>query len=890
MTEKNWHSFQIIEILNQLKTNQENGLTEKEAKDRLFFFGENKLPKSKRKSFIQIFFKQFLSPLTALLIFAALLAYFLGDLRDSLVILAVMAINSLIGTFHESRAEESIEALQNITPLQCVVLRSGLEMKIDTVSIVPGDILKISAGDAIVADARALLTQSLFVNESTLTGESLPVEKIVGITDVATHLSDRTNMLFAGSFVTAGRALAVVVATGPQTEIGKIAKLASSAKRPKTKLEQQIEKFGKRLIVFSAGLFCFTLVTGLLKGFGFLEIVMIAIGQMVSIVPEGLPVALTIALAVGVQRLARRGAIVRDLSSVENLGAITIICFDKTGTLTKNEMTVTHAYLPNVSSEFKVTGHGYDPKGDIFYQGLPIQARDYDGLVKLGEACVLCNDAQLCPPHDNHPRWHVLGDPTEGALLTFAVKCGIDWLHIKRRSSRLLEIPFNSNDKMMATLHDYFGVKKVFLKGAPEKVFELCSLSLEDHIKYEEIVKSLGNSSLRILAFATADMDFLGEFNDLKGKLHFLGIIAQTDPARPMIQESLNECLSAGIKTLMITGDHKRTGVAMARSLGLLTQEGHALDGSELDQMSDDVLKQRINEIRLFSRVRPDQKLRIIESLQSRGEVVAMTGDGVNDAPALMRANIGIAMGFGGTDVAREASKLILTDDNFSTIVSAISEGRLVYQNIKKLILFLFVTSLDEVLILTLALSFGYPFPLTAVQILWINLVTEGTLTLNLVMDPLEGNEMQRKPVPFNEALLDRKLLRRVPFMVIPSVLVTFIWFTLRVDQKIAIDMVRTETFTLLVFCQWFNVLNCRSDVNSVFKTYSLKNLWLLAGLLISLILQLLVIYWKPLAEFFHTISLSLEVLIQLATLSSSVLIVEEVRKFFSRRANGNYI
>ncbi len=883
MTTINWYAIPLDDALLKLKSSREKGLSHNEARFRLNLFGPNALPKMKRKSFLKILIKQFLGPLTLLLFIASLLAFFLGDLRDSLVILIVVVMNSLIGSFHELKAKNSIEFLQNLAPQKSLVMREGQELHLDSIEIVPGDILILSAGMAISADARIITAHSLLVNESSLTGESLPSEKFETKLNTSTALAERINMVFAGTFVSSGRGRAVVISTGSKNEIGKIAQLATETNRPKTRLENQIDKFGKRLIIMSLGVFTFTLLIGLLRGFSFLDIFMIAVGQMVSIVPEGLPVALTIALAIGVQRLAKRGTIVRDLVAVENLGAVTTICCDKTGTLTKNQMTVTHIYLPKLDSVLLVTGDGYRPLGEIIYKGQVIRPNENQELQKIMEASILCNDAQLFPPDQKSQQWHISGDPTEGALLTLAAKSGLNIDSLRSSHPRLTEIPFNTTDKLMATLHQFSGKKVVFIKGAPEKILKLCTLNFDQLSIYTKIIKDLANSSLRLLAFAYGKVESIGKYTDLNGHLIFLGFVAQTDPARPDIEKSFLDCKSAGIKTVMITGDHKETGISLARSIGLLSDKKMVIDGLDLDSLTEKELGKKINEIYLFSRVSPDQKLRIIQSLQLKGEVVAMTGDGVNDAPALMKADVGIAMGLSGTDVAREAAKIILTDDNFSTIVQAISEGRLVHQNIKKLILFLFVTSIDEVLLLTLALSFGYPVPLSAIQILWINLVTEGTLTVNLVMEPFEGDEMTRKPLQLSESLIDQKLLKRLPFMVLPSVIVTFSWFLFRWNQHLPIDQIRSETFTLLVFCQWFNVLNCRSATQSIFGSHLFKNRWLWGGLMASIFLQMVVIYWPALSKFFHTNPIDGKILLNLLLISSLVLWVEEVRKIISR-------
>jgi Ca2+-transporting ATPase len=479
----------------------------------------------------------------------------------------------------------------------------------------------------------------------------------------------------------------------------------------------------------------------------------------------------------------------------------------------------------------------------------------------------------------------VLGDPTEGALLTLAAKAGIELEVFRKTHQRLAELPFDSTHKMMATQYEVNGQSVVYLKGAPESVFELCEHSPSDELLSAS--KKMADSSLRLLAMAIVNnstIDVSKGFSPFKGKVTFLGLVGQLDPPRDEVANSVRECKLAGIKPVMVTGDHKATGIAIAKTLGIMGKGELAIDGRELDLLSDQELLNQIDSIRVFARVHPAQKLRIVEAFQKRGDIVAMTGDGVNDAPALMRSNVGVAMGITGTEVAKESAKIVITDDNFATIVSAVAEGRLVYQNLKKIILFLFVTSIDEVVILFLALLLGYPPPLAAVQILWINLVTEGTLTPNLIMEPFEGDEMKRKPIPADQPLLDRALLSRVPLMVISSVLSTFGWFAYRSSQGVPVDLVQTETFTMLAVCQWVNVLNCRSSIRSAFTRDLFNNPWLIGGLVLGNILHVAVVYWKPLSQFFHTVPIAFDQVIWIGFIASLTLWVEEVRKWIARK------
>lgn len=891
-----WHSLAAENAILKLNSNAVQGISAHEVTERRVRFGINELPKPKRRTLVSIFFRQFLSPLIYLLILAAGIAYFVGEARDSLIILAVVLLNAIIGAFQEGRAEQSLEALRKLSKAKARVLRDGIEQFVEASEIVPGDLLVLTSGDAVLADARLVEASAVATAEAALTGESLPVQKSIEPCPENTPLADRNNIVYAGTHITAGRGLAVVTATGPSTEIGRIAHLATTTRQPKTQLEVRIHQFGRHLVIAAIVVFFLVIGIGLLRGIPFAQIFMIAISQMISLVPEGLPVAMTIALAVGVQRMARRKTAVRRLAAVETLGSTTVICTDKTGTLTRNEMTVTTLYLPAENREILITGGGYAPDGHFFERSQRIEPQIDKTLQKLFEASVLCNDAQLVSPEASNSQWHILGDPTEGALLALAAKGGTDLAEVRKRYPRQAELPFSPDEKLMATQHSIDGKSVVYIKGAPEILLKFSSsldhggriepLTEGKRLEIQAVSKKLADSALRLLAVGyvqDASIDGSGRFSPLSGKVTLIGLIGELDPPREEVAESVRECLTAGIRPIMVTGDHKATALAIARTLGISREGDLTVDGQELDRLSEEELSEKIDRISVFARVHPTQKSRIVAALQRRGEVVAMTGDGVNDAPALVRANVGVAMGITGTEVAKEAAKIVITDDNFATIVSAVSEGRLVYQNIKKLILFLFVTSIDEVVVLFLALVLGYPMPLAAVQILWINLVTEGALTVNLIMEPAEGDEMKKPPIPPNQPLLDRALLSRIPLMSAVSIASTFGWFAYRSSQGIPEALVRSETFTVLAVCQWFNVLNCRSATRSAFSRGFLNNPWLLGGLVLANGLHLLVIYWKPLSRFFHAVPIEPAQFFAIGAVASLVLWSEELRKLILR-------
>ena len=892
-----WHIESVDEVLTRLNATA-TGLSSAEVARRLAAHGPNTLPEAEHRPLWRVFVRQFASPLIYILFVAAVIAFTVGHRGDSVVILIVVIINAVIGTVQEGRAERSMEALRRLSALKVRVLRGGQEEIIEAHGLVPGDLVLLSAGDAVGADARLFEAAALEAAEAALTGESLPVAKHPEPLPEDTSLADRRNMVYSGTHIAAGRGKAVVVATGLATEVGKIARLTATAEDPKTPLELRIQQFGRYLVGAAIGLFTIVVAFGLLRGLPFGEILMVAISQMVSMVPEGLPVAMTIALAVGMQRMARRGAIVRRLAAVETLGSTSVICSDKTGTLTKNEMTVTTLWLPD-GRQIEISGAGYSPEGKLLEAGRELAANDDPGLRPLLEGVALCNDAQLVPPDDSDPRWRALGDPTEAALLTLKGCLELDVL--RREWPRRAEIPFDSATKMMATQHGHTDKpNRVFIKGAPEILLELCGRArsggevrpLEDSLRQQTLAAAneLASRALRCLAVAEADvteMDEAAGFAQFQGKATFLGLVGQMDPPRDEVKAAVAECRDAGIRPVMVTGDHKITGLAIARTLGIARDGDLAVDGRELENMPEQDLRANLDRISVFARVHPAQKLRIVEAFQSQKKVVAMTGDGVNDAPALAAADVGVAMGITGTEVAKGAAKIVITDDNFATIVNAVEEGRLVYRNLKKVILFLFATSIDEVIVLLLALFFGYPLPLAAVQILWINIVTEGVLTVNLVMEGVEGDEMRRPPIPASEPLVDRTMWQRMGVMVTASVAAIFGFFVWRLSTGAPFELVRTETFTVLAVCQWFNVINCRSELKSALKFSIFKNYWLLGGLVLGNLLHILVIYTGPMNRIFHTVPIPMADFFLIGAVASLVLWAEEIRKYFARRRAG---
>ncbi len=885
-----WHAMAADEVPGRFDVDPAHGLSAADLSRAQARHGPNALPESPPRPAWRTFARQFKSPLITILFVAAVLAVALGHRGDALVILIVVLINALIGSYQEGRAERSMAALRRLSTLRVRVRRDGTEQVVEARDLVPGDIVLLAAGDAVAADARVIDAAQLQVAEAALTGESVPVPKSTAAVPEATGLADRHGMVYSGTHVTAGRACVVVVATGVHTEVGRIAGLTERAEEPKTPLETRLDQFGRVLVAAALGLFVLVVVLGLWRDLPIGDVLMVAISQMVSLVPEGLPVAMTIALAVGMQRMAERGAIIRRLSAVETLGSTTVICSDKTGTLTRNEMTVVALWLPG-GRRIDVGGIGYAADGAITQDSATVDPGD-PSVRELITAAALCNDAQLVPPASDGAGWTVLGDPTEAALLVLARKAGVSIDSLRASAPREAELPFDSDTKLMATRHRTDDApRRVWIKGAPESLLRLCREDGQGNLRAaRETAEQMATQALRVLAFAGVDDDPLDDaagFDALAGRARLIGLIAQIDPPREEVKVGVAECRAAGIRPIMVTGDHKLTGMAIARELGIARDGDRAVDGAELERMNEAELREGLDHVAVFARVHPAQKLRIVEALQARGDVVAMTGDGVNDAPALARADVGVAMGITGTEVAKSAAKIVITDDNFATIVGAVEQGRVVYANLKKVILFLFVTSIDEALVLLLALVLGYRLPLAAVQILWINIVTESTLTVNLVMDPPDGDEMKRAPTPRSDRLLSAEMLRRVALLVPAAVAATFGWFVWRQAGGLPYEMVRTETFTVLAVCQWFNVLNCQSATRSALQFGIFRNHWLLGGLALSIVLQGAVLYWPPLNELFHTVPIPTADLLPIVAVASAVLWVEEGRKLLLRLRPG---
>lgn len=887
------HAIAAEEVLAQLVSSIQKGLSEEEVQSRAARFGFNELKRIKPVSFFIIFLNQFKSPLIYLLLIASGIAFGMGEKIDALAILTVLLINAIIGSFQEQRAAISMEALKQLTSSVSRVVRGGIEQLIDSKLLVPGDILLLNEGDAVGADARLVNTASLAVLEASLTGESMPVSKHSNPLPLSTSLADRTNMVYGGTHIARGKGTAVVVAIGAETEIGQIAELTQSTQKVSTPLEEKIARFSRHVLVAAFFVFISIIMIGLMRQLSFPTIFGIALSQVVSMVPEGLPVALTVALAIGMQRMAKRGAIMRRLDAVETLGSTTVICTDKTGTLTRNEMTVTELSLPN-GRKIYINGSGGPHQGEFIENNVKIDPNQDECLTEIFTAAALCNDSK-CSFNEESAAWKSIGDPTEVSLLMMIMKGGINPEEVRGNFKKLDEIPFNSESKMMAVLVEHEGIRTTYVKGAPESVLHLCTsvrnsknnMPLTDdrisEIKKEEAL--MAEKALRLLAFAVIghpSRDLAGGWETLRGHACYLGVCGQFDPPRAEVKNAVQDCLSAGIVPVIITGDHKITGLAIAKALNIAREGADVVDGQELNLLSDEELDARLSHVSVFARVHPAQKLQIVKAWQRNRATVAMTGDGVNDAPALAKSDIGVAMGITGTEVAKQAAKMVITDDNFATIVRAIEEGRIVHKNLKKMLLYLVSTNVTELFVLYAALIFGYPLPLAAVQILWVNLVTDGVSQIPLIMEPSEGDEMKSPPIPRNEPLITKQLLKRMLFMTPAMAASTLFYFIYRLSSDIPFEQVQTGTFTVLAVCQWFNALNCRSETRSAFKGL-FKNRSLLFGLLIGNILHMGAVFLPPLNAVLHTTPMPLSEVFIIGSVSSLVLWVEELRKLWIR-------
>ena len=847
--------------------------------------------------------RQFNQPLVYILLAAVGVTAFLGEWVDSAVIAGVVIINAIFGFLQEAKAEKAIEALARIVQTETTVRRAGRTQRVQSEGLVPGDVVLLKAGDRVPADLRLIQMMSLQVDESALTGESLPVQKHPDELALDTILADRLNLAFAGTLVTAGEGEAVVCATGDRTETGNIARLISTAEEISTPLTKKIGHFSRLVLWVILGLATITFAVGVARGEQAGGMFMAAVALAVGAIPEGLPAAVTVVLAIGVSRMAKRKAIIRRLPAVETLGSTTVICSDKTGTLTENQMTVREIFAGG--QWFEVTGGGYEPKGEIKTDGTAVEVAEHPALVECLRAGVLCNDAQLMREEDG--RHKVQGDPTEAAMIVVGAKAGLSRAPTQKESPRLDVIPFESEHMFRATLHDAPEGRVIYKVGAVERLLDRCDDSLDDRAEIVPLdqeavhlaLEQMAGRGLRVLAFVRRHMD--ADFAKLEhlhveDGLTFLGLQGMIDPPRPEAIEAIRRCQAAGIAVKMITGDHLITARAIAGQVGLKggAADGKlvALSGRELETISDADLPDVAERTAVFARVAPEQKLRLVRAFQSRGHIVAMTGDGVNDAPALKQADIGVAMGISGTDVAKGAAAMVLMDDNFASIEAAVEEGRGVFDNLTKFIVWILPTNLGEALMLITAVFLGLPLPALPLQLLWINL-TDTVLGLPLTFEAKEADLMRRPPRNPKEPLLTIPLIMRtalVSLIMLAGGLGLFLW-ELRVEQ-VELPAARTTVVNVIVLTEAFYLFNCRSLNHPAFSMGLLKNRWAVVGALGMIGAQLLFTYTPVMNQLFHSAPISGASWLRILGVAVVVFVVVEVEKWirFGRHRDSQVI
>ncbi len=954
---ESWHALSAAEVLEQLKV-REDGLTAAEAASRLAQYGPNQLTEVPRPGFFRLLWDQFNNFIVILLIVASIVSAFLGEWVDASAIMAIVILNAVLGILQEQRAEQALVALKKLAAPEAHVLRDGRHMALSSQDLVPGDILFLEAGNHIPADLRLLDAMNLEIDEAALTGESLPVHKNASMKlERDVPLGDWRNTAFMGTTITYGRGRGVVTSTGMRTQLGLIASMLQSVENEETPLQRRLDQLGEVLgwgaLTICALVFLLAVVKntdlGLVGSAGLLayfrsaknELVnffLVAVSLAIAAVPEGLPAVVTISLALGMGEMIRRHALIRRLASVETLGSATVICSDKTGTLTQNEMTVTRVWVDGQTVE--VTGSGYSRRGEFLGNGRSANlAKEYPAVLTALWVGALNNDADLEPLEGDPDSYRIIGDPTEGCLLVAAAKADVIHVNLNTAYPRLNEVPFDSERKRMVTVHDvlhphaedpspyYDSTKRgwdvIAVKGAPEVVLDLCSryqtredksrpLDADGKKKIMSANEQMTRDALRVLAVAYRDVpEAEKDVAALEKELIFVGLIGMTDPAREEVRPALSKAARAGIRTVMITGDYPNTARAVAETIGLL-QPGHqVLTGADVDRMSEDVLRSDIRQVDVFARVSPEHKLRIVDALQAEGEVVAMTGDGVNDAPAIKRANIGVAMGITGTDVAKETADMVLTDDNYASIVDAVEQGRIIYDNIRKFVYYLLSSNVAEIMTIFLATLAGLPTPLTAIQLLWLNLITDGAPALALAMEKGDPDIMNQKPRPKDEPIINAPMRAGILIQTIiqtSAVLTAFalglFWelqslghglppgvaplaFLLKFNWR-SIDMsasftAETMAFMTLSLCELFRSYTVRSEKNSIFTIGIFSNKWMQYAVGSSILLLLLVCTVPFLQTVFNTHFMSLREWLVVLGLSLLPAICEEIIKLFQR-------
>ena len=962
-----FYQLEIDAAVAELKSDVANGLTDAEAARRLAEHGQNKLPTESGASLLQVIISQFTNLMMIILIAAAVISYFLGDVKDVVVILVIVLLNAALGTYQEYQAEQALAALSAMQVPKVRVRRNKEVHQISAEDIVPGDILLLQEGDRVPADGRLVLSRNLQIDESPLTGESVPVEKSVAvISDANVGIGDRKNMAFMGTSVTYGRGEMVVTGTALKTELGRIASMLMGVEETETPLQRQLNRLSVILVQGAVVVVIAVFIVGLLRGLPFQEMLITAISLAVAAVPEGLPAIITISLSLGASRMVKRNALIRRLPAVETLGSVTTICSDKTGTLTKNEMTTTLLALPG-HDDVRVTGIGYTPEGDfVSPEGAPIDPGSDDTVERMLKAMALSTDAYL--EANENGGFDVVGDTTEGALLVAAQKVGWTRERLEEVMPRVAELPFSSERKAMTTIHNIndenetlFGQAEVIAltKGAPDRLIEWAKyehqtsgreeLSPQRREAWQNQVDVMAGQGLRVLGIAYRPLEQVPQEvkPELERDLTLLGLVGILDPARPEARDAVSVARGAGIRPIMITGDHALTAEAIARDLGILNDGEKAITGAELEAMSDEEMAEALKRTSAFARVSPTHKLRLVKTLQGMDEVVAMTGDGVNDAPALKQADIGVAMGITGTEVSKGAADIVLTDDNFASIVAAVEEGRTIYDNIRKFVRYLLSSNVGEILVMFVAILIGMKIPLLAIQILWVNLVTDGLPAIALGFEGAESGVMKRKPRPKGESIFAHGLGRQIIFLAVVVGIVSLIgfiyghtaygmdpfspslglekvsqqqlteilledelvpenWESMSETERVslltahpeeggfeaenpilaqALRIPRTIAFTVLAFGQMFHVAGLHAgDRESFFKSWFRKNMLLFWAVLSTFILQLLVVYFPFLQATFETYPISITALLVSTGLAALVLVATEIDKLLINR------
>lgn len=884
-----WHAIPAAKVLDTLAASA-TGLTDDEVADRRHRYGPNLLPAPPRRSRLIQFLSQFNNVLIYVLLGAAVFTALLADWVDAGVIIGVVFINAVIGFMQEGKAEEAVDAIRKILSYEALVLRNGSKVSVQVEDLVPGDVVFLQSGDKVPADMRLLQSKDLRVEEALLTGESVPVDKSIESVAADAPLGDRRCMVFSGTMVSFGQGRGVVVATGESSEIGKVSTMLAGVETLKTRLTQRMDEFSKWLTGAILILAVATMAFGLaLRDYSFTELFFAAVALAVAAIPEGLPAIITITLALGVQRMARKKAIIRRLPAVETLGSVTVICSDKTGTLTRNEMTVTTVL--RADQTYDVDGAGYRPQGAFHVEGEKIEPDDDQMLVELARAGLLCNDGSIS---EKEGMWSVQGDPTDGALITLALKAGLDVQQCDKALPRNDVIPFESDHKFMATLHrvsdDH---SRIYLKGAPERVLDMCTgqrhldgVSPVDHDFWREQIEAVAAKGQRTLAVAALDVGDKQTLamEDVQSGMILLGVFGIIDPPRDEAVAAVQSCLEAGIKVKMITGDHALTATAIGEQIGL-DVTAKAITGQELETMDDDQLEFIVQKTNIFARVSPEHKLRLVTALQAGGQVTAMTGDGINDAPALKRADVGVAMGLKGTEAAKEAAEMVLADDNFASIVHAVEEGRTVYDNIRKTLAFILPTNGAQAGIIIASVMMGISLPITPLQILWVNMVTAVTLGLSLAFEPPEGDVMLRPPRSPEEPLLTQFLSWRIVFIsaiMVMGTLGLFLWDRYHGET---LEMARTTAVNTLIFFQIFYLFNARYLKESVLSREGLSgNRQVLLAVTAITFLQLLFTYLPLFQNLFGTAAIPVGDWVRLISFTFSVFIVVEIEKMIMRR------